>query len=302
MSKHNDPELEKWLPTLERAQAEGPLMVHRGWFRGEVDVWSLPVAKVETVAGIALRGRMARREYWRKVEEVSEGRYAQVRAAITPVEGDFVPRSYARIILGGERARCTQCHPNKPGQILCVRCDGRGSLHNEHDVYVGGCPWCVDGFVNCSTCNGTASAISATFEYIDDKVESFSSLILPDVPPKLSWWLHSELSAQAQLPECLLFRLDQMFQMAPYRGASVSFEPDFHGFRFGGAFDRSREGLHAIVDRADVLKYEYQSYARAVMVVHFGEGEEPDFHAVFVVSDDGLLRGFAAKPEKQGMF
>ena len=134
-------------------------------------------------------------------------------------------------------------------------------------------------------------------EYVNEKIELFSSLILPDVPSALVDWLHAELSSTPELPECLVFRLDQLLQLDPYRGASRNFEPDFHGFRFGGGFDRCRDGLKAIVGRPDVIQSEYTAYARAVLLVQF-EGGESGYDAAFVVGDDGRLVGHCAKGVK----
>jgi hypothetical protein len=289
-------ELQKWLPTLDAARALGPLMVHRGWFRGEVDLWTMPVKHVETLAAIALSGRLARRDQWRRDEEVSERRYAEISNAEQPTANDWIPRLFARVVEAGRLHNCTQCHPGKPGKSPCHHCGGTGDVLSQGGV-VYRCRECDDGAVVCACCEGTNRTVQTKFEYIEDKIESFSSLILPDVAPKLSWWLHAQLNPRSTLNECLLFRLDQLLELAPYRGSSVHFEPDFHGFKFGGAFDRSRDGLRAIVGRSEVFKSEYRAYARGVLVVHFDDGST-EYDAAFVVSDEQQLQGFATKIDK----
>lgn len=286
-------ELEKWLPTLQHAKDLGPVMMHRGWFRGEVDLWTLPVKNVANVAAIALKGRMKRRETWSKREEVSEGRYQTIVAKEPEPGHEWGGLVFAKVIEVGKRGSCTQCYPGRPGGIACPVCKGTGSSYlspNDSES----CGLCDAGMIVCPTCAGQGVTIEAVFEYVEEKIERFSSLILPDVPPELSYWLHAELSSKPELPECLVFRLDQMLQLAPYRGALRNFEPDFHGFRFGGGFERCRDGLKAIVGRPDVMQSEYTAYARAVLLVQF-EGGQSGYDSVFVVGDDGELRGHCAK-------
>ena len=112
-------EVEEWLPTVERAKNLGPIMMHRGWFRGEVDLWTLPVKNVANVAAIALKGRLKRRETWSKREEVSEGRYQTIIAKEPEPGHEWGGLRFLKVIEAGTRGRCTLCSPGREGKAAC---------------------------------------------------------------------------------------------------------------------------------------------------------------------------------------
>lgn len=174
-------------------------------------------------------------------------------------------------------------------------CNGTGvrSLRSNDAESLVACNSCEAGLVRCTHCDGTGRSMRATLEYVDQRIEAWSSLVLPDVPPKISFWLHERLQPSTVLPEELRFPLDRMLDSGPYRGASIAREPEFRGYRFQGAFERARAALQEITGRVDVLASEYQSYAAPILWVEFADGART-YDAVFIIDETATFTGYAA--------
>lgn len=286
--------IERWLPTVERARALGPIVVERGWFRSDLNLWDAKLTQVDPLAGILMRGRILRRDAWETDEELSVARWQQLVARAAPDPRSFVEARYLRVLHSDGDGPCSHCAPGAPGQTACVACNGAGVVVDNADVPLTlACRFCNGGLVLCAHCDGAGRAVKARVEYIDQRVEGWSSLVLPDVATKLSWWLHERLQPSIELPEELRFPLDRMLDSGPYRGTSVQREPEFRGYRFQGAFERAREALREITGRGDVLASEYQSYAAPILCARF-EADGRAFDAVFIAEGDGALTGYAA--------
>jgi hypothetical protein len=293
VSVHTD--IERWLPTVKRARALGPIVVERGWFRDDLNLWDQKIVRTESLAGILMRGRILRRDAWEHDEEISVARWQQLGAAPQPDPKSFATGHFVRPLRSEGEGTCSHCVPSARGRAACPMCNGTGmrSLRSHDSERLIACSSCEAGLVLCSHCDGTGRSLRATLEYVDQRIEAWSSLVLPDVPPKLSFWLHERLLPSTVLPEELRFPLDRMLDSGPYRGSSVSREPEFRGYRFQGAFARAHAALQEITGRVDVLASEYQSYAAPILWVEFTDGART-YDAVFIVDESATFTGYAA--------
>lgn len=290
---HSD--IERWLPTVERARTLGPIVVERGWFRSDLNLWDQRIARTESLAGILMRGRILRRDAWEHDEEISAARWQQLSAMPAPDPKSFATGHFVRPMRSEGDGECSHCAPSARGRTACPLCNGTGvrRVGSDDESRMVQCNACEHGLVRCSHCDGTGRSVRATLEYVDQRIEAWSSLVLPDVSPKVSFWLHERLQPSTVLPEELRFPLDRMLDSGPYRGSSVAREPEFRGYRFQGAFERARAALQEITGRADVLASEYQSYAAPILWIEFAD-DARTYDAVFIVDESARLTGYAA--------
>jgi hypothetical protein len=270
--------------------------VKRGFLRPNADLWSFELARVELLAGIALSGRSLRREAWVAREEVSLSRYEQLVRAEVERSDAFESRRYTRVVAVDGEGACSHCAPGFAGRAACLLCAGTGMRNNGYAGREGQfvpCKDCDNGLVPCEHCGGTHRTVHATIEYVEHRVEPWAALVLPDVSPAVARWLHERLHAALSWPDALRFSLDRMLGGGPYRGVSGEHEPEFHGFRFQGAFDRAREALRESTGRADVLRSEYVSHAIPMSCVSFRDGPR-EYEAIFLVDEHGQCDGYAS--------
>lgn len=282
------------LPSLERARAAGPLVVERKWYQRDLNLWDCNQVRVESLAGIVMRGRLMRVESWERHEDLSPRRFQALSEGGEQERKEFVPRRYARVKRHGPAGPCSHCVPTIPGRMACVRCGGIALVRSTHDDRSDvPCPDCEDGLVPCTHCEGSNRTLDAVVEYLEQRIEAWSSLVLPDVPPRVSQWLYDQSDPFSEQPEVLRFPLDRMLDEGPYRGTSGAREPDFRGYRFQGSFSRARDALNEIANRHSVVSSEYQSYAVPILWIEFEAGKDR-FDGVFVASHAGALERFAA--------
>lgn len=282
------------LPTLERARAAGPLMVERKWYQRDLNLWDCNQVRVESLAGIVMRGRLLRIESWERREDLSPRRFQALSEAGAQEQKEFAPRRYARVKSHGQIGQCSHCVPTFAGRMACIRCGGTALLRAvRDDGNLVPCPACDEGFVPCTHCEGSNRTLDAVVEYLEQRIEAWSSLVLPDVPPRVSQWLYDQSDPSSEQPEALRFPLDRMIDEGPYRGTSGAREPDFRGYRFLGSFGRAREALGEIANRHSVVSSECQSYALPILWIEF-DARGAQFDGVFVVDREGALQRFAA--------
>jgi hypothetical protein len=288
-------DVERFLPTVERARAMGPIVVDRGWLRSDLNLWETTIARVEHIAAIAMLGRMLRRDAWSDDEELSAMHWQRLSASPRSGEPPFAVAQYTRILATYGAGPCSHCIPGSPGRSACAHCAGSGFTFlysSDQGSTQIPCYFCVGGVVGCTHCEGTGQTVRAKVEYVEHKVEPWASVVMPDVPPKASLWLHDELEASMQRPEALRFPLDRMLDTGPYRAASMQREPEFRGYRFHGSFERARAALQEITGRADIIKSEYLSYAIPILWITFEESGRA-FDAAFITDERGSMRAYA---------
>jgi hypothetical protein len=288
-------DVERFLPTVERARAMGPIVVDRGWLRSDLNLWDSTLARVEHIAAIAMLGRILRRDAWSDDEELSTTHWQRLSTSAPSEDLPFAVAQYTRILATYGAGPCSHCIPGSPGRSACAHCAGSGVtfLHaSDQGSMQIPCRFCVGGVVACMRCEGTGQTVRAKVEYVEHKVEPWASVVMPDVPPKASCWLHDEL-AWMHGSEALRFPLDRMLDTGPYRAASTRREPEFRGYRFHGSFERARAALKEITGRADVIKSEYLSYAIPILWITFEESGRT-FDAVFITDDRGSMRAYAS--------
>jgi hypothetical protein len=285
--------VERYLPTLERARAEGLALQARVWFHPIAGVDLLAREPVEEVrlAAVTLAARVLSRSIWEKDVEMSERLFADFPAAAPPAVDATQPGSYRVLVsqLDTGAARCTQC-PAQPGRETCGGCGGEGFIlvgsgRSQERVP---CPRCIGKrTLPCSTCDGTSNTRRARVRYIDDREGALSYTYLPSLPAALETALDEILAPSAELPACL--RVEPSIQVSggPYRGTAV--EPSFHGYRHGDPLRRALVAAGGIAGQGQILREDIRTYARPLLLLRYKvAGARRD--AALVAGEGGALR------------
>lgn len=286
--------VERYLPTLERARAEGLALKARVWFHplAGVDLLAREPVEQARLAAVTLVARVLSRSIWEKDVEMSGRLFADFPAAAPPALDAAHPGSYRVLVaqLDTGPSGCTQCTV-QPGRELCGGCGGEGFIlvgHGRTQERLP-CPRCVGKrTLPCSTCDGTARARRARVRYIDDREDALSYTYLPNLPPPLESTLDELLAPTADLPACLRVEPSLQVSGGPYRGTAV--EPSFHGHRHGDPLRRALVAAAGISGQGQILRQDIRTYARPILLLRYKvAGARRD--AALVAGQGGVLRG-----------
>lgn len=271
----------------------GPLMVHRGWFRGEVDLWTCEVVKTESVAALSVASRALRRSSWTATEELAaDGQWSRTRSEPTALV--WQESRDMTVLRTLSWSNCTTCLPGNQGWIECPICS---PLITASPVLVA-CHTCNGSRrIKCKMCDGSLRTMMCEVEYSQQHIDQSRALLLPDLPRKLSWWLF-ELLRNDPSPEMLKVELERYLSMGPYRQASAEREADFCGYSFHGTLEKARQSVQATRARPDVLLSDFVAFARPILLVRFREGDRL-WDVGFATRSDGVCFAHAARVNEQ---
>lgn len=219
--------IEKLIPRLddlERSEKGGYIVrsPHGAW-TVEVDD-STPTRRV---AAIVVLGRALRHDIWRGKGELTDADFEQLLKQ--PPEPEMQERSYRFLDpkVRPRQGRCSSCQVT-PGRNFCGVCRGLGYVRSTDSEASGSCPGCGgEGFLVCSTCDGSTSTWHVSLVYSTDVIVDFKEIILPSLAEPLRQSVRSALSEVPVPPSVLRFEWDQLQAASPYRQRRAT---SFHGF------------------------------------------------------------------------
>jgi hypothetical protein len=289
------PAAETFLPSVERARTEG--LVARA------KLWLLPIAtdllgrtptEQHAVAAVVLRARVERRNVEQRVIQLPTDEVLSLPANPKPAPKGFVTERHRYLI---ERdpgpSDCEVCEL-KPGQMPCVVCGGTGVIHTtdaQGNQVTRSCYSCKAGFVTCTTCAGSGTAVHCTVGVVDDHEASLDYTYVPAMTLDLELAVGALLDAEVQPPDCLKVGFELKTARSAYRGATKQVEAKHLGHHYGTPLDSARSAVRGLGLPGEFVGHDIQVFAWPILWLRYG-GIGGRHDVALVVDPNGKLQAF----------
>lgn len=294
---HDTREVEAYLPTLERARAEGVIARAKLWFLPiATDLIGRTPTEQHSLAAVVLRARVERRHIQPRSVQLPKATVAKLPAAPEPVPKGFATRRH-RYLIDREAgwADCEMCEL-RPGQMPCSVCSGTGRIHTtdrEGHPTTRPCGFCLSGFVGCTTCGGEGMAVRCTVADVDDHEASLEYTYVPSMTLDLELAVSELLDATSTLPECLRIGFELKTARSAYRGATKQVAAEIRGHDYGAPLDSARAAVRGLGSPGEFVGHDTRVYAWPVQWLRYG-GIGGRHDVALVVDGEGKLHAFTA--------
>ena len=168
--------------------------------------------------------------------------------------------------------RCSACIV-KPGFSPCTVCLGTAGPGSDMGARCGACE---DGYIRCSTCEGTTRVVACSIRYVNDELVRVRRALLPPMHASIRPFVESLIPVEAAWPAEYAFDPEPSLVGSAYRGAAaVRSADEFHGFFFGDA------AAHCLAARAELTtglaRFEAATFAVPILWTVTGEHHDAYF-------------------------